>query len=82
MVMKKLILLLSILCVNMFPVSSGTHEVNVGESKMVYICTGPNAKVYHRTPNCKGLNKCSGSIKKVSVSDVSRSRRPCKICKP
>ncbi len=44
----------------------------------VYICTGPKAKVYHSTPRCKGLEKCSGSIKKIPKS--STHRRPCKIC--
>lgn len=44
----------------------------------VYICTGPNAKVYHSTPDCKGLRKCSGEVKR--VEKVSVNRRPCKVC--
>lgn len=80
--MKKSILLLSIFFIGIMPMSSGTQSFNSEGDKTVYICTGPNAKVYHRTPNCKGLNKCSGSIKKVSLREVSRSRRACKICKP
>lgn len=27
----------------------------------VYICTGPYATKYHSTPECKGLNRCSGA---------------------
>lgn len=33
-------------------------------SGTVYICTGPKARKYHSNPNCRGLNRCSGSIKK------------------
>lgn len=44
----------------------------------VYICTSKSAKVYHSTPNCKGLNRCSKEIKKVSKSSIKR--RGCKIC--
>ena len=57
------------------PSCSTAEAANGGE---VYICTGPKAKVYHTSPNCKGLNKCSGSVKKVSRSSVKR--RACRIC--
>lgn len=57
------------------PAQTGSEASATG---YVYICTGPNAKVYHTTPNCKGLNKCSGSIKKVSRN--STNRRPCRLC--
>lgn len=48
--------------------------------KKVYICTGPKAKVYHSTPKCKGLNKCSGKVIAVSLESVKEKRRACKIC--
>lgn len=44
----------------------------------VYICTGPKSKVYHSTPECSGLNRCSGIVKKVLKSSVKR--RGCKKC--
>lgn len=45
----------------------------------VYICTGKSAKRYHRTSNCRGLNRCSGKI--VSKSSAEKGNRtPCKIC--
>lgn len=44
----------------------------------VYECKGPKSKVYHTTPDCKGLNKCSTRI--VKTSRQSTRRRPCKIC--
>lgn len=46
----------------------------------VYICTGPKAKKYHRYSDCKGLNKCSGQIKKISLTQAKRSYTACKIC--
>lgn len=47
----------------------------------VYICTGPSAKTYHKTDECRGLNKCSANIKLVSKHKAeSMGRRPCKIC--
>lgn len=48
------------------------------ESGYVYICTGPKAKVYHSTPECSGLKKCSGTVKKVQRS--STKRRGCRKC--
>lgn len=47
----------------------------------VYICTGPKAKVYHKTNYCRGLSRCSGSIKKVSEARAKNmKRRRCQIC--
>lgn len=48
-------------------------------SGYVYICTGPNATAYHRTPRCSGLNRCSGIIEKVSKLAVT-DRHPCGRC--
>lgn len=47
----------------------------------VYICTGPNSKRYHSHSDCRGLGKCSGEIKEVSISKAeSIGRTPCKWC--
>ncbi|NGZ45459.1 hypothetical protein EWU23_13320 [Cytophagaceae bacterium 50C-KIRBA] len=46
----------------------------------VFLCNGPNSKVYHRSENCKGLNRCSTQIAKVLVSVAqNKGRRACKI---
>ena len=46
----------------------------------VYLCNGPSSKVYHRSENCKGLNRCSTQIAKVSLSTAqSKGRRACRI---
>lgn len=44
----------------------------------VYECKGPKSKVYHTTPNCKGLNRCSTKV--VKVQKNTTKRRACKIC--
>lgn len=44
----------------------------------VYICTGPKATVYHSTPDCKGLGRCSTEVRKTHRSNVKR--RACRIC--
>ena len=47
----------------------------------VYICTGPQSKRYHKTKDCKGLQSCSESIKKVSIEEAERiGRTPCGYC--
>lgn len=54
---------------------------SASEGPTVYICTGPNSKRYHRSSDCRGLKKCSGSIRAVSVSKAESMRRtPCKWC--
>lgn len=55
---------------------SASHTANY-----VYICTGPKATVYYSTENCSGLNRCSGSIKKVTETQAKNmGRRRCKKC--
>lgn len=47
----------------------------------VYICTGSSSVCYHRTPDCKGLDKCGGKIKAITLEEAQNlGRRPCKIC--
>ena len=51
------------------------------QSGTVYICTGPKARKYHSSQNCRGLNRCFGSIKSLSVSAAkSKGFTPCRIC--
>lgn len=51
------------------------------QTNYVYICTGPSATTYHKTDECKGLNRCSREIKMVSIDKAKKmGRRPCKFC--
>lgn len=55
-------------------------EVKTKEAT-VYICTGPKSKKYHASSSCRGLSKCSGSIKQLSMSSAkAKGYTPCKIC--
>lgn len=72
--MKKLLLSLALSAIAL-STSSRNDET-------VYICNGPKAEVlYHSKSNCRGLNKCSGDVKKVTLSNaIEMGRRACKIC--
>lgn len=54
---------------------------NVDSTTYVWICTGKSAYSYHCNRECKGLNRCNASIKKVSIEYAqSKGRSACKIC--
>ena len=48
----------------------------------VYICRSRTAYVYHSSPNCTGLRKCTHEIIKITLKEAGDkySRRPCKLC--
>jgi hypothetical protein len=80
--MKTLIKNLSLIAFLTFSISSpsfaGTKKIT--QDGYVYLCNGPSSKVYHRSESCKGLNKCSTQIAKVSLSTAkSKGRRACRI---
>lgn len=79
--MKKLLplflVLLFISCGN----KKNAKELNPGDDETVYICTGESSVRYHSSPDCRGLERCSGSVEKVSKSYAeSIGRTPCRIC--
>lgn len=79
--MKKIFTIAAILCMGF--ASMGFDEApdtSLSKADIVYICTGPKAKVYHRSKHCGGLNNCSGTVKAVRLSEVSGHRRPCRKC--
>ena len=58
-----------------------TETLEVVEDEIVFICTGPSAKTYHRTNDCRGLSRCSGDIEEVSLDEAEdMERRACRIC--
>lgn len=65
---------LTVSCSRTEAAESGSLE----DDEVVYICTGPKAKVYHATEDCRGLERCSGEVK--AVPKASTRRRPCRIC--
>lgn len=47
----------------------------------VYICTGPQAKSYHKDNNCYGLQSCSDNIENISIDQAKdEGRKPCRYC--
>jgi len=44
----------------------------------VYVCNGPSSKAYHYTPNCKGLQKCSKQVVKITLEEAKEKGR--KLC--
>lgn len=47
----------------------------------LYICNGPNSKVYHKTKHCKGLKNCTTDIEAVDITTAkARHRRECRYC--
>ena len=54
---------------------------SLGAEQKVYICTGPKSECYHKTKTCRGLNRCSGQVKQVSLQEAEKmGRRKCKVC--
>ena len=93
--MKKLLLIFSLAVLFLSACSGNNDSEKYGISSVyaanlqtgaanettVYICTGPNSKRYHKHSDCRGLGKCSGEIKAVTVSKAeSMGRTPCKWC--
>ena len=49
--------------------------------KIVYICTGGSSERYHASDDCRGLCRCKGDIKGITVAEAQdMGRTPCKIC--
>lgn len=78
--MKKILTIAAILCMGFASMGfAEAPDTSLSKADIVYICTGPKAKVYHRSKHCRGLNNCSGTVKKMSMKEA-RHRRPCRIC--
>lgn len=62
------------------PPAPPIHRAAVKEPVYVYLCEGPASKVYHASPDCRGLSRCSTKIYKVTLEEaIKMGRRPCKI---
>lgn len=84
--MKKILIVLATISLLVISIGSTNGENalvegNVDAVEYVYICTGPYASTYHSHDDCKGLNKCSARVKKVTLEEAEKmGRRPCRIC--
>ena len=58
-----------------------TPTAPLSQETYVYICTGQGATRYHSSDSCRGLKKCGGDIKKVTLKYAKeKEKTPCKIC--
>ena len=79
--MKSIFVITFVAFCSVFYNNNARLNTNVkSESDIVYICTGPKAKVYHKYKDCKGLNRCSGDVISVTLEKAKKTRRACKIC--
>lgn len=60
--MKTVLLIAAAYCISFFPTQDSS----------VYICVSPTAQKYHFTKSCRGLQKCTHTIKQVSREEALR----------
>ena len=71
--MNKLIL---VIVFSIFGIASTNHS-----DVKVYICQGSMSECYHKTKDCKGLERCSTDIKEITLEQAKKmGRRPCGYC--
>ena len=65
----------------MFLMMSASYTgAGTGET-YVYICTGPQSTKYHKTNTCRGLDRCSKEVVKVTLDKAKDMKRtPCGYC--
>ena len=64
-----------LLFIIVFITLSSINLALVSLEKSVFICDSQNAKKYHYVKDCRGLNACKASIKKLSLEDAKKLKR-------
>ena len=53
----------------------------ISQSVAVFICNSATAYAYHSYESCRGLNRCTHEIVRVSEERAQElGRRPCQVC--
>lgn len=65
-IIKTALALMMALCT----ISACAPERTQSQAEKVYVCHGPKSKRYHRTPNCKGLCRCSTDIRQMTRQEA------------
>lgn len=76
-------LLLSLLFIGTISFSQKTSfKIDVKTQSKVYVCVSSGAYAYHYTRDCKGLNRCTHTIKAVTETEAinTYNRKKCKVC--
>ena len=80
---KRIIVLLSLLffTVSITPLQAQKKKTETSQT-YVYLCNSKTAYVYHSSKYCRGLNRCSHGLIKVTLTEAKRDygRRACMIC--
>lgn len=85
--MKKFFLLVSLI-LSLFAFTNAPPRSNVPgisvnqKTDSVYICNSTTGYDYNSSSDCRGLNRCTHGVLKVSLYDATHKygRQPCKIC--
>lgn len=52
------------------------------DTAKVFVCTGPTAYACHLIQDCDGLQKCNGTIKRITVKEAKKQgRKLCGYCR-
>lgn len=81
--MRKIILLSFLLLLFTEPLSLAHKGKDSTQKKtvVVYICDSKTAYAYHTSNSCRGLNRCTHAIVKMTETEARSNRRtPCKVC--
>lgn len=60
---------------------SQLYDSKEAETSDVWICLGTSSHAFHLKRNCKGMKKCKGKKRKISLREAySMERTPCHYC--
>lgn len=85
--MKKLLVLI-IISISLFSFTNPHHQLHkhstarILKTDSVFICVSGRAYAYHSTLECRGLQRCTHQIIKISLYEAVNKYgyRACKIC--
>lgn len=47
---------------------------------LAYYCASGNTVKYHSSATCRGLNRCSATVKPLTLAEAQSKMQPCRIC--
>ena len=60
--------------------AKSNHIVKPAFADKVYICESSTSYAYHQSKTCRGLSRCTHSIKELTKDTAAKKRKACKIC--
>lgn len=58
----------------------GRAQQQPAPKAVAYYCASGNTVKYHASPTCRGLNRCSATIKPLPLSEAQAKMQPCRVC--